>query len=184
MFRIAKSLFVVLALAVATTCATSAVFTAQAKMTSNTFATGVLEIRINGLLNAPGFTYTNAAPGDSKSGQFTLSNYGAPWFAGPSTLAAKVLTLKAVRTSGDVDLFNKLTINITKDAGGTPEVIYSGSLGSFNAHDALVSYYHANGLIPGSSETIRYTVTLPENAGNGYMGASTTFDFVADAATS
>jgi hypothetical protein len=50
--------------------------------------------------------------------------------------------------------------------------------------DALLSYYHAGGLIPGSSETIRYSVSLPLSADNSYMGLSTTFDFVADAASS
>ncbi|MFA6423544.1 MAG: hypothetical protein WCW17_03800 [Patescibacteria group bacterium] len=183
MLKIAKSLVVVFAFATMAVGATQAVFTSQAKVTGNTFATGVLEIRINGQTSTTGFNMTNAAPGTEKTGQFTLMNYGAPWFAGPSTLSAKALTLSAVQTTGSSYLYNGLEITITKDAGGSPETIYTGPLSGFSMQDALVSYYHSAGLVPGNSETIKYSVSLPASADNSYMGLSTTFDFVADAAS-
>jgi len=92
--------------------------------------------------------------------------------------------LSSAMTGGNSYLYNKLNIVVTVDAGGPPETIYSGPISGFSLKDALVSYYHGSGLIPGNSETVRYTVTLPLDADNSYQGLSTTFDFVADAASS
>lgn len=182
--KILKSLVIVVAMAAMVAGATSSVFTSSASVTGNTFSTGTLQIRINGQSSIPGFTVTNAAPGDSTSGSFDINNYGAPWFVGPSTLAAKTLTLGAANMTGSPDLYSELQIVVTVNAGGPAEQIYNGPLASFVDSDALVSYYHANGLIPGSSETVNYTVTLPSGADNSYMGLSTTFDFVATATSS
>ncbi len=81
-------------------------------------------------------------------------------------------------------LYNKLDVYVTVDAGGPPEVVWSGKLKDLINKDALVSYYHPGGLPAGWSETVNYTVTLPCDAGNAYQGLSTTFDFVVDAASS
>lgn len=184
MLKIIKGLLTIVTIATVAVGATSAVFSSQATVEDNTFATGTLEVRINGQASIPGFTFTNAAPGDSYSGTFEINNYGAPWFAGPSTLAAKTLTMRSAFDSGSAKLFNKLDIVVSVHAGGAPEVIYNGKLKDFVGSDALVSYYHANGLIPGSSETVNYTVTLPAGADNSYQGLSTTFDFVVTATSS
>jgi len=181
--KILKSLVIVLAMVALVAGATSSVFTSQATVNDNTFATGTLEIRINGQASIPGFTVANAIPGTCKTGQFDLQNYGPPWFGGPSTLSAKVLTMSAVMDSGDADLYNALTIHMTKSAGPA-EDIWNGDLSALVAKDALMSWYHPGGLIAGSSETINYEVCLPIDAGNSLQGMSTTFDFVADAASS
>jgi predicted ribosomally synthesized peptide with SipW-like signal peptide len=182
--KIAKSLIVIVAVLAVAAGATAAVFTSQATVTGNTFATGTLEIRINGQSSIPGFSFLNAAPGDCKSGQFSLQNYGLPWFAGPSTLSAKTLNMSAAQTGGNTYLFDGLTIHMTKDAGGPPEDIWNSNLNTLINRDALVSYYHPGGLIPGSSETINYNVCLPLSADSSYQGLSTTFSFVADASSS
>jgi len=184
MLKIAKSLVVIAAVAALTVGATSAIFTSQASVTGNTFATGTLEIRINGQTSIPGFNVTNAKPGDSKSGQFGVNNYGAPWFAGPSTLAAKTLKISAVQTGGDVDLYNHLEIVVEANRGGWPTwmPVYSGQLRYLHNFDLLAPRWAD--LIPGSSEDVRYTVTLPSGVDNSLEGMSSTFNFVVDASSS
>ena len=182
MLRIAKSLSMIAIVAALAIGATSAVFTSQASVTSNTFATGTLQIRVDGQASIPGFTFTNAAPGDSVSGSFTLQNYGAPWFAGPSTLPARSILMSVDHVGGSGGLFNSLQIEMTKSSGST-EVLYSGPLNAFYNKDALMSWLHPAGLAAGNSETINYTITLPSTIGNALQGTSTNFDFVARASS-
>lgn len=183
MLRITKSLALVAIIASIAIGATSAVFTSSASVTGNTFATGTLQIRIDGLASIPGFTVANAAPGTCQSGSFTLENYGAPWFAGPSTLPAKVLTMSASNTGGDASLFNALTVHMTK-AAGPSEDIWNDDLSGLVGQDALMSWLHPAGLAAGNSETIGYEVCLPDTAPDALQGLSTTFDFVATASSS
>lgn len=160
--------------------ATSAVFTSQAKVDNNTFATGVLEVRINGQPSIAGFTFTNAAPGDCKSGQFGVNNWGAPWFAGPSTLAAKSLKISAAYDSNSAPLYNKLNITVEANRGwATRMPVYNGPLNGLTNADLLAPRW--TDLIPGSSEDVYYNVCLPVDADNSYQGLSTTFDFLVDA---
>jgi len=181
--KILKSLVIVLAMVAMVAGATSSVFTSQATVNNNTFATGALEIRINGQASIPGFNVANAAPGDSKSGQFGVNNYGAPSFAGPSTLSAKTLTVSAVQDGGSTYLYNKLEVVVEANRGwATWMPVYSGSLSGLSNADLLSPRWTE--LIAGSSEDVRYTVTLPLDADNTYQGLSTTFDFVVDAASS
>lgn len=160
--------------------ATNAVFTSQATVDNNTFANGVLEIRINGQPSIAGFNYTNAAPGNCKSGQFGVNNYGAPWFAGPSTLAAKSLKISAVNDGGSMHLYDKLNVTIEANRGWpTWMPVYNGSLNGLTNADLLAPRWTE--LIPGSSEDVKYNVCLPVDADNTYQGLSTTFDFLVDA---
>ena len=161
--------------------ATSAVFTSQATVENNTFATGVLEIRVNGQPSISGFNFTNAAPGDCKIFQHNVNNYGAPWFAGPSTLDAKSLTASAVQQDGgSTYLFDKLVVTVEANRGWqTWMPVYSGNLSALTSADLLSPRWTS--LIPGSSEDVKYTVCLPDDADNTYQGLSTTFDFVVDA---
>ncbi len=181
--KILKSLVVVVAMVAMVAGATSSVFTSQASVNDNTFATGALEIRIDGQASIPGFNFLNAAPGDSESGQFGVNNYGAPHFVGSSTLSAKVLTVSAVRTGGSNYLYNKLDVVVEANRGWpTWMPVYSGPLSGLSNADLLAPNWAE--LIAGSSEDVRYTVTLPSDANNSYQGLSTTFDFVVDAASS
>jgi predicted ribosomally synthesized peptide with SipW-like signal peptide len=184
MLKIAKSLVVICAVASLAVGATAAVFTSSAQVTGNTFATGVLEIRINGQASIPGFNVTNAKPGDTKSGQFGVNNYGPPHFlAGPSTLAAKTLKIKAVQTGGSAYLYGKLDIVVEANRGwATWMPVYSGPISGLAAGDLLDGRWTE--LIAGSSEDVRYVVTLPLDADDTYQGLSTTFDFVVDATSS
>jgi len=185
MKKIFLSIFTIGVVGALTAGVTNAVFTSQATVEDNTFATGTLEVRVNGQPSTMGFNFKDAAPGDCISGQFTVNNYGQPWFAGPSTLSAKSLKISAVEdvSSVDTDLFEKLRVNIGADRGwGSWMPVYDGKLKNLTNADLLAPRWTE--LIPGSSEDIRYEVCLPLNADDDYQGMSATFDFMVDATTS
>jgi predicted ribosomally synthesized peptide with SipW-like signal peptide len=175
-----KIIFSVMTIAVVgalTVGATSAVFSSTATVENNTFATGTLEIRVNGQPTIAGFNYTNAAPGDCQVFQHNVNNYGQPWFAGPSTLDAKSLTVSALQDGGSNDLFDKLVVDVEANRGWpTWMPVYSGNLNALTNANLLSPRWTS--LIPGSSEDVKYTVCLPLDADNTYQGLSTTFDFV------
>ena len=160
--------------------ATYAIFSDQAIQNDNTFATGTLEIRLNGQESLGGFTFSNAAPGDCKTGQFGVNNFGAPWFAGPSTLAAKELVISSLYQSGDTPLFNALTAKIEANRGWpTRMLVYDGALSGLSEGDLLDGRW--TDLAAGNSEDVYYEICLPLSADNTLMGKSTTFDFLVDA---
>ncbi len=160
--------------------ATSAVFTSSASVVDNTFATGVLDININGTKTYSGFNFGNAAPGDSYSGSFTIRNNGAPFFGGPSTLEANSIVVSAAKTGGNTSLFNKLMVKVESTVGWNNQVVFDGYLKDLVNKQILLP---GNSLPTGWSMPMDYTVTLPAGVGNGVMGTSTTFDFVVDATT-
>jgi len=199
MSRIAKSLLTIIAVAAVAAGATSAYFTDRATISSNTFSTGVLEIRINGLENRAGFNYTNAVPGDVASYNFSLQNYGLPHFAGPSTLPAKDLLASVDNQSGDLDLYNALTARLYANAGwggcsnpgtnpfvaGKGCTVYDGPLSAMSQEDILMATQwgvHPD-LIPGNSFSMLLEVELPDTGVDqgSLMGKSAVFDIVVDA---
>lgn len=183
MKKILLSVLTIGVVAALTVGATNAVFTSQASVQDNTFATGVLEIRINGEPSIAGFNFANAAPGDCQSGNFGVNNYGQPWFAGPSTLTAKSMKISAVEDaiiSGSTYLYDKLNVKIEANRGwATRMLVFDGKLKNLTNKDLLAPRWTE--LIPGSSEDVYYEVCLPNNADNTYQGLSTTFDFLVDA---
>ncbi len=157
--------------------ATSAIFTSQATVDNNTFATGTLEIRVNGQPTIAGFDFSDAAPGDCHTYQHNVNNYGQPWFAGPSTLDAKTLTVSAVQDGGSTLLFDKLNVKVEANRGWpTRMLVFDGKLKFLTNADLLSPRWTS--LIPGSSEDVYYTVCLPAGADNTYQGLSTTYDLV------
>jgi predicted ribosomally synthesized peptide with SipW-like signal peptide len=198
MKRITKSLFVITALALLTVGATVAIFSSTATLNDNTFATGTLEIRINGSSSAPGFNVANAAPGTSTEKVFSLQNYGAPWFAGPSTLPAKELAVSTPQDGGDSGLYDALVADLYVNAGwggcsnlgvtfvpGKGCRAYHGALAGLDggASTDLLHYTQWGAhpdLVPGNSFTMTLDVELPTGADNSLMGKSTTFDLVVD----
>lgn len=198
MLRIAKSLITIAAVAAVAATATSAYFTDKATVADNSFATGTLEIRINGQESRAGFNFPNAAPGDVVSYPFSLQNYGAPHFAGPSTLPAKDLLATTIKNSGDNDLYNALTARLYANAGwggcsnagvafvaGKGCEVYNGPLKDMYQADIL----HATqwgvhpDLIPGNSFNMLLEVELVNTASDqsALMGKSTMFDLDVDA---
>lgn len=176
--------------------ATWAIFTSTATVDDNTFATGTLEIRVNGQPSIAGFSFSNAAPGSTVEKVFTLMNYGLPWFpAGPSTLPAKELDTGTQMESGDSDLYNALEASLYANAGwggcSNPVVVFVPGKGC-TVYDGLLKdldgdILHATqwglhpDLIPGNSFTMTFVVELPVSAGDSLQGKSTTFDLIIDA---
>lgn len=183
MKNIIKSLVVVIAVAAVAGVATWAYFSSQATVTGNTYSTGTLEIRVNGEPSIAGFTAENMAPGDCKAGEFTVMNYGAPWFGGPSTLTAEELVISTNNFGGDTSgLCNALTAEIQNCAGPCETAYATGPVNAVSEEDLLMSWY-SGGLAAGNSETIKYNVCLPDtdSAQDSLQGKTCTFDFVVDA---
>lgn len=181
MKKIILSLALILSVGAVTYGATKAIFSSQAVMGANTFATGVLQIRLNGQTQLTGFKFTPAAPGDCTTGQFSVNNYGAPWFGGPSTLAAKELVISAVQDGGDADLYNALTVKIEANVGWPTwmDVYGTAALSGLTNGDLLGVRWDE--LAPGNSEDVRYTVCLPTTADDTLQGKEAKFNFVIDA---
>ncbi|MCX6811293.1 MAG: hypothetical protein NT039_01170 [Candidatus Berkelbacteria bacterium] len=179
--------------------ATTAIFTSQATLNDNTFATGILDIRINGSHSAPGLVFGNAAPGDSTTKVFTLANWNAANFGGTSTLPAKELAVSAPRDGGDVGLYDALVVDLYANAGwggcSNPGVVFVAGKGCRVYHGGLsgldgstptdILHYtqwgaHAS-LAPGNSFTMTMDVMLPVGADSSLMGQTAVFDLVVDA---
>lgn len=180
MKNIIKSLVIVVAVAAVASVATWAIFSSTATVNNNSFATGTLEIRVNGQPTKAGFTASNMAPSDCKTGQFDVQNYGPPHFGGPSTLTAKELVISTGDFTGDTALCNALTAKIERCAGSCETAYATGALNSVNEANLLMSWY-GGGLIAGSSITTKYEICLPTSAGNDLQGKTCTFDFIMDA---
>jgi predicted ribosomally synthesized peptide with SipW-like signal peptide len=180
MKRIILSSLFIFALLAGLAGATYAVFSDSAVMGANTFATGVLEIRVNGQPTVAGFSMTNAAPGACQQGQFTVNNYGAPFFAGPSTLAARELVLRVDGVIGDEDLFDELSLKVEANRGWPEWMgVYDDPLSALVEGDLLGTRWSE--LAPGHSHDVRYEVCLSASAGNELQGKTTSFDFIIDA---
>src|SRR3989344_5643339 len=140
----------------------------------------LLEIGLNGQESLGGFTFSNAAPGDCKTGQFGVNNFGAPWFAGPSTLAAKELVISYLYQQGDTPLYELLTAKIEANRGWPIRMlVYNGLLKDLSEADLLTPNWTE--LAAANSEDVFYEICLPVSADNSVMGKSATFDFLVDA---
>jgi predicted ribosomally synthesized peptide with SipW-like signal peptide len=183
MMKIVKSLLAIVAVGAVAGGATWAYFSSTATVTGNTFSTGTLQVRVDGEQSKVGFVFEGALPGDCKGGTYTVQNYGAPWFGGPSTVTAKKLTMTINKASGTNDeLFDALKIDVKKCTSDDDcqEVATNSALSSVNGSNILMSWYMAGGLIPGSSEQIRYEVCLPASDSDqgALQGKTAKFDFV------
>ncbi len=178
--KIIKSLAVVVAVAAMTGGATYSYFSSKAVITNNTFATGNIQVRVDGEQSKAGFVFDKAVPGDCKEGEYTVQNYGAPWFGGPSTVSAKTLIMSIDEASDShSDLYDALEIDLQKCAGTCEPIVTGSALSSVKDNNILMSWYATDGLIPGSSETIKYKVCLPETGTDQHdlQGRTAKFDF-------
>jgi len=187
--KIILSLLTIVMVLAVVTGATYGIFSSTASVTGNTFATGILEIRVNGQPSIAGFNFGNAAPGDSVQKVFTLQNYGPPWFlSGPSTLPAKELDVSTQKTSGYSPLYNALEAKLYANAGwggcstavfvaGKGCTVYSGPLSGLSGDILHATDWGVHpDLVAGNSLTMTLVVELPVSAGNFLQGKSTTFD--------
>lgn len=141
-------------------------FTSQATSVNNTVQTGTLAIGgTNGSTTLKTFTLDNLYPGaeGSKSDSITIKNNGT------INLQYKVSS----KFKGGVDnLYNVAKVKVTKASG---EVVYNGNVNGLNG------YLANSNLAVGSSETLEFVVSLPDDADNQYQGKTAYVDFVFDA---
>jgi len=153
------SLLVIAVTAVMVGGASLAIFTDSASNTGNTFATGTVDIALSPASAL--VTHGNMAPGDSVSGDLTVTNSGS-------------LELRyAMTTTGDdaSTLDEQLECTI-KDSSDT--VLYTGPLSGAQLGDRVLD--------SGDSEVLTFIVELPLDTDNDYQGQSCTvsFDFAAE----
>ena len=187
MFKIAKSLFAIVAVAAIAVGSTSAYFSSTATIAGNTFSTGTLDIRVNGEPSVVGSTFTAMVPdqvGDSS--QFEINNYGQPWFNGSSNLTAKQLILNIANPNDfGSGLWNQVKIKVEVNRGWPVwQVAYNGNINALSGVDLLNPNWTE--LAPGNSESFRYHVYLPNNGGDqsALMGKTLTWDFAIEGRTS
>jgi predicted ribosomally synthesized peptide with SipW-like signal peptide len=184
MRKIALSMAIIAAVCLLAVGATSAYFSSTATVTNNTFSTGTLQIRTNGMVTRPGETFSPMAPDQVGTAQFDVNNFGSPWFAGPSNLTAKKLLLSVNNATGDSGLWNSLYIKVEVNRGWPNwQQAYWGPISGLSNADLL----HPNWteLAPGNSETLRYSVWLPDSGGdqNALMGKTVHWDFTVEGRT-
>jgi predicted ribosomally synthesized peptide with SipW-like signal peptide len=181
MFKIAKSLFAIVAVATIAAGSTSAYFSSTATITGNTFSTGTLDIRVNGEPSVVGATFSPMAPDQiGTSPVYGINNYGAPWFGGPSNLEAKQLLLSiANQDDSGSGLWEKVMIKVEvgRMSGAMQYTVYEGNINTMGTLDLLNGWW--SGLTPGSTEDMRYKVWLPEDSTDQstLMGSALTWDF-------
>lgn len=174
MKNIIKSLVIVVAVAAVASVATWAVFSSTATVDNNSFATGTIEIRVNGQPSIVGFNVDNAVPGDCATGNFGINNYGLPWFSDISTLDAKELVMNIENETGD--LCSYLDLKVEANRGWPSRMgVYDADLSSAPEMNLLSPRW--SDLIVGSSEDVYYEVCLPADAPNDAQGKSCQFDF-------
>ena len=143
--------------AVAVAVGSSATFTSASANPSNTFSSGTLT-QSNTKLGGAILTATNLKPGDSASGEVTITNTGS--LGGSFTLS---------KTGVAGALMPKLSVVIT-DTGNNSQV-YSGPVADMPATQ-LGSAYAA-----GEARTYRFTVTLAQDADDTYQGKDATVEY-------
>ncbi|MFA7244125.1 MAG: TasA family protein [Patescibacteria group bacterium] len=174
MLRIVKSLSVIAIVAALAIGATSAVFTSQASVNGNSFATGTLKIQINKEAGLP-FSVSNMKPGDTTNKYMDVMNIG--------TLPAYYFV--HVDTTMDNALYDALTVEMrNNDSSGA--LIYSGSLDGItgSANRINSSAFAFNPMPAGWSQRIWVKVTLPLATGDSVQGLATGFNIVMDAQSS
>jgi predicted ribosomally synthesized peptide with SipW-like signal peptide len=168
--KVIISLVLVALMGFGTAIGTFAWFTSQATSDANTFKTGTLSIGgLAGTSALRTFTLSNLYPGleGSKSDYITVKNNGS---------INLQYSVSANYDTGDgtgyAPLYNIAKVKVTKASG---DVVYNGNLNALNK--ALV-----NATLPvGKSETLNFTVSLPDETNNDYQGKTAKVNFVFDA---
>jgi spore coat-associated protein N len=144
---------------------TFAYFTSTATSTGNVFATGTIDFgdlfegEVTAFIGAE-----NWAPGGEVEESLTVNNTG--------TLPFKY-RVTAELDSGDEDLYDLLGVRITRNG----EEIYNGDFVGLT--NLVLS--DDDGLAPGESDTLLFTVTFPSSAGDEYQGKSICIKFTFEA---
>jgi hypothetical protein len=181
--RLAASVLLVLALALAWTHDTLAVFTDQDTVGSNTFST--ITISLTTSPTSAVVSYSNMRPGDSVTNSMVVTNAG-------NDQLRYAISSSATNTDGK-DLKDQLVLTIkTVDVTtpGTPcdnfdgTQLYTGDLdstaGKLVGDNTQGSQAGDRTLNASANETLCFRASLPLTTGNTYQNATTTATFTFD----
>lgn len=184
MFKIVKSLFVVLAMTAMVAGATSSYYTSSAIISANAFSTGTLEIKVNGESTLAGAYFPLTKPGETyTSDNYNISN------SGPSNLSAQKMNLAVTYAGGSyAPLWEKAVIKIDVSRAVVPSeedwyTVYNTNINALGTVNLFAPGW--SDLSPGSSEVMRYSISFPkENIDQSdLMGKSLTWIFDIQART-
>ena len=173
MFRKSLTLLVVAGLLASFSLLASALFTASATVTNNTFTTGTLNLTASPTTAA--LTFSNMAPGDAVTAPINTTNTG--------TLQLRYAMTSASTNADSKNLAQQMTLLIktgvtTCSAGGfgvDGTTIYSGTLASAAFGDPTQGTHAGDRTLnAAASETLCFQAGLPLSTSNTYQGATTT----------
>ena len=148
--------------ALAVAVGSGATFSSQTANPSNTFSSGIFS-HSNSKNGVAIVTGSNLKPGDSRTGEVTITNTG--------TLAGTFKVSEANATSGFAA--GELKLKIEDVTGATPVLVHSSDLGAVPAAGISLGSF-----APDEAHTYRYTVTLDPSTGNSSQGKSASADYV------
>jgi hypothetical protein len=180
MFRKSLVLMLIAGLVATYGLVASALFTAQASVTNNTFTAGTLNLTVTPTSAA--LTFSNMAPGDAVTAPITVTNSG--------TLAMRYAMTSASTNTDSKNLAAQMTLEIKSgvttctnagfSASGTS--VYSGTLSAaLFGNPATGGHTGDRALAAAAAETLCFKASLPSDTGNAYQGATTTTTFTFDA---
>jgi hypothetical protein len=140
-------------------------FSSHSANPANTFSSGTL-VQSNSKSGVAIVTGSNLKPGDTRSGEVTITNTGS--LAGTFKLAES----NASNAFGAGDM----TLKIDDVSGKTPVSVYSGDIGKMPAEGIGLGSYAA-----GEARTYRFTATFAQNAPNSDQGKAAKADYEWDA---
>jgi predicted ribosomally synthesized peptide with SipW-like signal peptide len=164
MIKIAKSLFIVLAVSVISIGVTSASWTDVATVENNVFSTGYLDLATNP--ESAVFYAEGIYPGWSETQVLDVQNTGS---------IPLVYDLSVNKADGSDDLYYSEDFYLTIGTYEGGNDIYEGPMSGMTGLNSVRE------LDSGNSETLYFTVSLGTDAGNGLQNQSVncTFQFVA-----
>ena len=153
--------------------AASALFTAQATVTDNTFTTGTLALTASPTSAA--ITFSNMAPGDQVTAPITLTNSGTLDLRYAMQTAATNVDNKNL--AGQLALKIKTGVTTCSNAGfdGSGTSVYTGSLDSAAIGDPATGQQTGDRSVSASAnEVLCFNASLPVDTGNAFQNATTT----------
>lgn len=185
MQKIVKSVITIAAVATIAAGATGAYFSDTATIAANSFATGKLEIRVNGQQTISGQHFYNMYPSDVDTAiPYVLSD---SIMAG-STLAAKTLILNTANANDSGSGLwgaTKIQVEVRDNIFMGPwTAAYNGDISALSNVD-LIHVLGLSQLNPGEGIALRYKIWVPETGvnQNSLMDKSMTWDFTIEGRT-
>ena len=140
-------------------------FSSHSANPANTFSSGTL-VQSNSKNGVAIVTGSNLKPGDSRSGEVTITNTGS--LAG----TFKLMEANAANSFGAGDM----TVMIEDVSGAKPVSVYSGEIGKVPAAGIGLGSFAA-----GEARTYRFTATFAKEAPNSDQGKAARADYEWDA---